>query len=68
MTNYRSPYSGKISENFLTTEFESMRCPQGGDVIYCTCGNPSSHYGTMGERGAREVREVTPQASGGTEP
>ena len=34
------------------------KCPLVGDVIHCCCGNPSSHYGTMGERGAREVREV----------
>jgi hypothetical protein len=35
-------------------------CKQIGDVIHCQCGKPSSHYGTMGYRGAREVREVVP--------
>jgi hypothetical protein len=33
-------------------------------VIYCQCGDQSSHYGTMGKRGAREVRcEAPPQRS-----
>lgn len=32
------------------------QCAQIGDVIYCQCGKPSSHYATMGERGAREVK------------
>lgn len=33
-------------------------------IIYCQCGDQSSHYGTMGKRGAREVRcEAPPQRS-----
>lgn len=36
------------------------QCALIGDVIHCRCGKPSSHYGTMGERGARVVREVLP--------
>jgi len=36
------------------------QCPLIEGVIYCQCGNPSSHYGTMGYRGAREVRESPP--------
>lgn len=39
------------------TRPEDEKCPLVGDVIHCRCGNPSSHYGTMGERGAREVRD-----------
>lgn len=34
----------------------SNQCVQIGDAIYCQCGNPSSHYGTMGARGARVVK------------
>jgi hypothetical protein len=34
------------------------QCELIGDVIHCRCGKPSSHYGTMGERGARVVREL----------
>lgn len=45
--------------------FRAIRQTLGGcqiidRVIHCQCGNPSSHYGTMGERGAREVREIKP--------
>ena len=36
-------------------------CVQIGDVLHCRCGNPSSHYGTMGIRGVREAREETAQ-------
>jgi hypothetical protein len=36
----------------------SEQCALIGDVIHCRCGKPSSHYGTMGERGARVVREA----------
>lgn len=44
-------------------------CVLRGGVIYCQCGNPSAHYGTMGERGAREVRcEPQPTQPPGTEP
>lgn len=42
---------------------EQQTCPQVGDVIHCGCGKPSSHYGTMGYRGAREVRETPPKSS-----
>lgn len=41
------------------TEDENT-CPLVGDVIHCRCGKPSSHYGTMGARGAREVRDQPP--------
>lgn len=40
-----------------------VECLQLGDVIECRCGNPSSHYATMGERGVREIRS-TPSGSG----
>lgn len=40
-------------------------CQQVGDVINCRCGKPSSHYGTMGIQGAREVREIAPQTNPG---
>lgn len=38
----------------------SNQCVLIADVIYCQCGDPSSHYGTMGVRGAREVRCEAP--------
>lgn len=42
----------------------ALECVQIGDAIYCQCGNPSAHYGTMGERGARVVKcEPPPPAS-----
>ena len=44
------------------------KCPLVGDVIHCRCGKPSSHYGTMGERGAREVREASPQRKAYSDP
>jgi hypothetical protein len=42
-------------------------CLQMGDVIECRCGKPSSHYGTMGERGVREIRQM-PARDTATEP
>lgn len=36
------------------------RCTLVDGVIYCRCGKPSRHYDSMGERGAREVREGFP--------
>lgn len=38
----------------------SKTCVLIDGVIYCQCGDQSSHYGTMGERGAREVRCEAP--------
>lgn len=34
----------------------TKKCVLIDGIIYCQCGDQSSHYGTMGERGAREVR------------
>jgi carbon storage regulator len=44
-------------EVYLRKQAE-VECKQVGDVINCRCGKPSSHYGTMGVRGARVVREA----------
>lgn len=46
-----------MSDSPLLRTAEESKCPLIGDVIHCRCGNPSSHYGTMGVRGAREVRD-----------
>jgi hypothetical protein len=48
----RSPLPG------LSEEPSPELCMLTDGVIHCRCGHPSSHYGTMGARGAREVREV----------
>lgn len=48
-----------MADRLLTKQ---QQCPQIGDVIYCQCGKPSRHYGTMGVRGAREVKEEAPPA------
>jgi flavin-dependent thymidylate synthase len=53
-------YAAPVARDGMAVE----SCAQIGDVIYCRCGNPSSHYGVMGYRGAREVREMTAQSVG----